>query len=291
MRANPNTMPFENLLKSIFIGMLPFLALYLAIDSSIRLVHDFSFTTLSLWMASMTIVCFFSLLFLFKRARTDENLKAYSLTILFSMVLSMYGYVQTASMTKDILLLALVVVAWAAYVRWYSRFSSRDKTVLKVGQSLPPFEIKDIEQNQLSSQDFKGHMSLLLFYRGNWCPLCMAQIKEVAQEYQQLAEMGVKTYLISPQSAKHSSSLSRKFKLDFKYLVDTGNKVAKQLGIYAQNGLPMGLQVLGYDSDTVLPTVLILDKEGKIIFADLTDNYRVRPEPATFMKIIQANLK
>lgn len=284
-------MSFENLLKSIFIGTLPFLGLYLAIDSGIRLINNFSFTTLSLWISSMTIVVFFSLIFLYKRARTDENLSAYSLTILFSMILSMYGYLQTGSVTKDVLFLAVVVVAWAAYVRWYSRFSSRENEGLKVGQFLPPFEIEDIEQNRLSAQDFRGHISLLLFYRGNWCPLCMAQIKEVAEEYKQLAEMGVKTYLISPQPARHSSSLSRKFKLDFNYLVDTGNKVAKELGIYAQNGLPMGLQVLGYDSDTVLPTVLVLDKEGKIIFADLTDNYRIRPEPATFLKIIKANSK
>lgn len=284
-------MPFENLLKSIFIGALPLLGLYLAIDSGIRLVNDFSFTTLSLWIASMTIVAFFGLLFLFKRARTDENLNVYSLTILFSMIVSLYGYLQTGTVTKDVMFLAVVVVAWAAYVRWYSRFLSRDNDGLKVGQFLPPFEIEDIEQNRLSTQDLKGHISLLLFYRGNWCPLCMAQIKEVAEEYKQLAEMGVQTYLISPQSAKHSSSLSRKFKLDFNYLVDAGNKLAKELGIYAKNGLPMGLQLLGYDSDTVLPTVLILDKEGKIIFADLTDNYRIRPEPATFIKIIRANLK
>jgi len=26
--------------------------------------------------------------------------------------------------------------------------------------------------------------------------------------------------------------------------------------------------------------------QGKIIFADLTDNYRVRPEPATFLKVL-----
>lgn len=284
-------MPFENLLKSIFIGIFPLLGLYLAIDSSIRIVNDFSFTTLSLWIASMTIVVFFSLIFLYKRARTDENLRSYSLAILFSMLVSVYGYLQTGSMTRDVIFLALVVVAWAAYVRWYSRFSTRDNDRLKVGQPLPLFEIEDIEQNRLSAKDFRGNISLLLFYRGNWCPLCMAQIKEVAEEYKQLAEMGVKTYLISPQSTKHSSSLSRKYKLDFNYLVDKGNKVAQQLGIYAKNGLPMGLQVLGYDSDTVLPTVLVVDKAGKIIFADLTDNYRIRPEPATFIKIIKANSK
>jgi hypothetical protein len=51
-------------------------------------------------------------------------------------------------------------------------------------------------------------------------------------------------------------------------------------------GLPFGMQLLGYDSDTVMPTVIITDDEGKIIFADLTDNYRVRPEPETFMRVL-----
>ena len=37
-----------------------------------------------------------------------------------------------------------------------------------------------------------------------------------------------------------------------------------------------------------LPTVIITDAKGKIVFADLTDNYRVRPEPETFLKVIDA---
>ena len=35
-----------------------------------------------------------------------------------------------------------------------------------------------------------------------------------------------------------------------------------------------------------MPTVVITDANGKIIFRDLTDNYRVRPEPETFLKIL-----
>ncbi len=47
---------------------------------------------------------------------------------------------------------------------------------------------------------------------------------------------------------------------------------------------------MGYDSDTVLPTVIITDEKGKIIFVDLTDNYRVRPEPETFLQIIDESI-
>jgi hypothetical protein len=35
-----------------------------------------------------------------------------------------------------------------------------------------------------------------------------------------------------------------------------------------------------------MPTVIITDEQGKIIFADLTDNYRVRPEPETFLRVL-----
>ena len=94
--------------------------------------------------------------------------------------------------------------------------------------------------------------------------------------------------LVSPQPHKFSSSLAKKYDLGFHFLTDVENKVSKQLGIYAEFGIPAGIQLLGYDSDTVLPTMIITNKNGKIVFKDLTDNYRVRPEPETFLNVIQS---
>ncbi|MGB3052567.1 MAG: hypothetical protein WBB42_16315, partial [Polyangiales bacterium] len=39
---------------------------------------------------------------------------------------------------------------------------------------------------------------------------------------------------------------------------------------------------------SVLPTVLITDPDRTIIFADMTDNYCVRPEPSTFLAALDA---
>lgn len=46
------------------------------------------------------------------------------------------------------------------------------------------------------------------------------------------------------------------------------------------------LQPAGHEADTVYPTVIITDADNKIIFADLTDNYRIRPEPETFIRVL-----
>ncbi|MFQ5436081.1 MAG: hypothetical protein ACE5FD_14505, partial [Anaerolineae bacterium] len=72
----------------------------------------------------------------------------------------------------------------------------------------------------------------------------------------------------------------------FRFLVDPGNRAARQLGLAHENGLPMGFQVMGYDSETVFPTVIITDADGIIRFADLTNNYRIRPEPQTFLYVL-----
>ncbi len=52
----------------------------------------------------------------------------------------------------------------------------------------------------------------------------------------------------------------------------------------------MGLQLLGYESDTVLPTVILTNASGHIFFSDQTDNYRARPEPGDFEAILKEKL-
>ena len=64
--------------------------------------------------------------------------------------------------------------------------------------------------------------------------------------------------------------------------------MAKRLGIEHVGGVPFMMEPLGYETETVLPTVVIVDPERTIVFADLTDNYRVQPEPSTFLAVLDA---
>lgn len=78
-------------------------------------------------------------------------------------------------------------------------------------------------------------------------------------------------------------------KVNFHFLNDKDNKMARKLNIDHAHGTPLGMEVFGYTSETVLPTVIIANEEGKVIFLDQTDNYRVRPEPETFLNILDAS--
>ena len=278
----------NNILKSVFIILFPMLALFVLIDSTLHLIqHDFSFRYLGRLVSALTIIIFFAGLFIILQARTSRNLKVYSFFIIIGFLISfLFGAVLENKDWMGSSMSFILVLSWLIYLKWYSVFEKRDDVILKVGGQLPTFELEDENKNRILSTSFLGNPSIYLFYRGNWCPLCMAQIKEIAAQYKELEQRGVNTILISPQPHKFSKALAQKHNLGFHFLTDAKNAVAKQLNIFAQNGIPTGFQMLGYDSDTVLPTVIIADAEGKILFVDLTDNYRVRPEPETFLKVI-----
>jgi len=172
------------------------------------------------------------------------------------------------------------------YVFWYSRFGRFDSAHLMVGGKLPEFSLRDIDGNEFNSASLEGAPAVLLFYRGNWCPLCMAQIKEMASRYQDMDAMGIKVLMISPQPEELSRKLAQQYDVPFDFLVDEGNRVAESLGIALKNGVPVGLPG-GYAPDTVLPTLVVTNEHGTILFSDQTDNYRVRPEPDVFLAILR----
>lgn len=266
------------------------LALYVLIDSSLHLFqYDFSFRYLGRLISALTIVILFAGLFIVSQARTSKNLNIYTIFIVLGFLISIVlgGIIENNDLIGSSMSFILVV-CWIIYLKWYSAFDNRNNSILKLGNTLPTFELEDADKNTISNSSFLGNPIIYLFYRGNWCPLCMAQIKEIAAEYKELEQRGVNMVLISPQPHAYSKNLAEKFKLKFKFLTDVNNTVAKQLNIFAENGIPTGFQALGYDSDNVLPTIIITDANGKIVFADLTDNYRVRPEPETFLKVIDA---
>ncbi len=249
--------------------------------------HGISYRYIGRLLIAVTIAFFFAMIFIKPVARTDANLKKHTLLIGIGFLISMiFGGIIEKDLNGSLPSVGLFL-GWILYIKWYSVFEDRKSNkAIQIGNQLPDFELQDPEKNNVNVSKFIGNPSIFMFYRGNWCPLCMAQIKEIASQYKELEKRNVNMVLISPQPHGHTQSLAKKFDVNFSFLVDQGNKVAKQLDILSKNGIPMGFQTLGYDSDTVLPTIIITNKKGKIIFADLTTNYRVRPEPATFLAIL-----
>lgn len=191
----------------------------------------------------------------------------------------------------DFQLLAFCVATLAGllgtciYSYWYSPLD-RSKSRIHVGEVIPAFEVHNIDGQPVNSRTENGRKKIWMFVRGNWCPLCVAQVKEMADAYQAIEALGADVFLISSQSENESKKLASRFNANIQFLVDVDNQVAETLGIDHVDGVPAGLRS-GYDANTAMPTVVITDTDNKVVFASQTDNYRVRPEPDVFIGILK----
>ena len=288
-----------NKIKSLFIGLFPMFAMAVA---GYGIYHLLSSGLDLIWLGAvlitLPIMMFISRVMVFKNmARTSSHFPLLTLIAVVGLSLSIYGYVAsvstvlgtveaTAFNTLGLSLACVGFVFFVLYNFWYSSLGRTANTRLDVGKTLPVITVTDAQGSRITSASFVGSPTVYIFFRGNWCPLCMAQIKEVATQYQALSALGAKVVLCAPQPEKNTQALADKFSVPFIFVTDVANTAAQTLGIEMKNGLPAGMEMLGYDKDTVYPTVIITDAEGNIIYSDLTNNYRIRPEPEDFIEVL-----
>jgi peroxiredoxin len=183
-----------------------------------------------------------------------------------------------------LLLTALSVAGNALYVYWYSRLDRGPASRIIKGARLPAFQVQDLDGTPIASTSWDTAPCVLIFYRGNWCPLCSAQIAEWAARYREIEALGAQVICISPQPQVESAALAARFDVPMRFMLDRDGRAAAALGIQHVAGVPLGLA--GYGRDTVFPTVLVTDAKGRVAYADQTDNYRLRPEPGDFIDVL-----
>ena len=90
---------------------------------------------------------------------------------------------------------------------------------------------------------------------------------------------------ISPQSQQQTAAIAERFSVPMQFLSDPQAQAADSLGIRHSVGVPAGMS--GYDTDTVFPSIFVLDEQGRIVKTFLNDNYRDRPDPDALLATLE----
>jgi peroxiredoxin len=226
---------------------------------------------------------FFATVFTLPIARTSPNLHA---VLGAGVVGTLLSLVRAGALEGPTIVAATVGIGGTLlYVYWYSRFAPAAAGALREGTMLPAFPL--VERGcAVASADLVDRPALWIFYRGNWCPLCVAQVREICAQYHELARRGVAVFLVSPQPEENTAALAARCDAPLRFMTDRGNRAAAALGILEKAGLPAGMQLFGYDTDVPRPTVFITGAGGRVLYCDHSANYRVRPEPAQYFAVL-----
>jgi peroxiredoxin len=135
-----------------------------------------------------------------------------------------------------------------------------------------------------------GGTSVLVFYRGTWCPYCNLALSAYQDQLlPQLTQRGIRLVAISPQKPQGSLTMQQKHRLAFTVVSDPGNIIADRLGILAQPSdearaaqLPLGLDLTSINADSTatlpMPATVILDASHTIRWIDVHPDYSIRTE-------------
>jgi peroxiredoxin len=164
--------------------------------------------------------------------------------------------------------------------------------VIAVGATLPDAELLDPHGATTSLYAaLSDRLSVLVFYRGAWCPYCNITLNTYQAELvPKLARRHVGLVAVSPQSPDGSLSTREKHELTFTVLSDPGNQIARAVGILtapadearaAQLQLGLDLTAVNADGTTGLPmpTTIIVDADRVVRWIDVHPDYTTRSEP------------
>jgi len=270
-----------------------FISIYLAVLAALCVVSLYALTQPIPWLAAAGLflaaaapLTFFIWLGAARPPRTDAHPLLVSVLSGLGAVIAMVAVYRYGDSWQGFLGGSIVALAgWMAYVRWYSVEPVPGDAPVP-GEVLPDFTLEDADGRPVSSKELDGRAAVLVFYRGNWCPLCSAQIRELAAAWRQVARHNARLWFVSSQPQKQTRQIAERFSIPASFLRDPGNRVAQLLGIEARGTAPAGMEALGYPRDAAIPTVIVVDAQRRIRFIEVARNYRLRPDPSTYLKYV-----
>ena len=95
-------------------------------------------------------------------------------------------------------------------------------------------------------QDTAGKWTVLLFYRGHWCPYCRQQLLDFQQASQQLSEIQTQVVALSVDPLEQAQQTVERQRLSFPVLYGlNAHEVAEKIGV-SVNEEPTYLQATGF---------------------------------------------
>ena len=181
-----------------------------------------------------------------------------------------------------------------------------DRT-LKAGAQAPAFTLEDaLTHKPVRSTDLLALGPLVIkFFRGRWDPYCVTELEAWRDLHTDLRKRGAIFVAISPQTTRQNAFTLEQHGLQYPLLADPGASIAERFGIahtipqelrsYYQSiliNIPFNNAGLSYHNATEaswrlpLPAVFVIDQTNTILFAEGHADFRVRPEPADVLAVL-----
>ncbi len=158
-------------------------------------------------------------------------------------------------------------------------------TGVDVGDPAPDFAATDI-QGKLKNLGsvMNGQKTLLVFYRGGWCPYCNEQLASISRDYQKFKDQGVAIVAVSAEEVEEGKDLLKKLVLPFTVLSDTKFEGIDRYGVRDSN--PSEKTRARGVTQLAKPAAFIIDETGIVRYKYIGKNAPDRPKNEDLLRVL-----
>ena len=171
--------------------------------------------------------------------------------------------------------------------------NAKEAKPIEVGAAAPDAGLRDLGGDDVTLHAIiAGKPTVLIFYRGFWCPYCNAHLSDLVTVEEELRSLGYQIIAISPDRPEELNRMTTADHLNYSLFPDSRAEAMKKFGVaYRVDDTTVTNYKEKYNVDLErssgqthhilpVPAVFILDRTGKVVFVHADPDYKVRMKGA-----------
>lgn len=166
--------------------------------------------------------------------------------------------------------------------------SAADIKPIEVGEGIPAVMVLDLDNQAIDlNTHLKDKKTVLIVYRGGWCPYCNRHLKDLMDIEEELKSLGFNILGMSADNPAHAFKTLQKNELTYDLISDPKMEACAAMGlafkldektIRKYQAWNLGIEdAAGYDHHILpVPAVFIVDENATIRFRHYDPDYKQR---------------
>jgi peroxiredoxin len=180
---------------------------------------------------------------------------------------------------------AFVLGGFFSFLTFMSGLPAQQAAVA-VGSAAPDFSSFDADGREFRLSGLSGSRVLLKFFRGTWCPYCVADLRLWNEHSEEVRALGLKLVAVSHDTVEELQQFKRKHGWDVTLVADPELEIIRRYKLLNHNFTPKG----GLFRDMAIPAAILIDANGKVLWMSQATDFRVRMHPAKVLAAVRAAL-
>ena len=196
---------------------------------------------------------------------------------------------KSAIFSVTAILFTVVILCASVRVMAQNTRSVEDAHGLPVGVKAPDFQAIDADSVTFKlAEALKKGPVVMIFYRGQWCPICNRHLTAVQDSLKLIIDRGASVVAVSPQKPEYLEKMAGKTGATFRLLYDKSYAISDA---YDVTFTPGSWQLIRYntglnaklkesqsdDSQRLpIPATYLINRDGMIVWRHFDPNYKNR---------------